>query len=84
MYMYVNVCICMYMHIYVRKYMYMYVYVCIIPIWTDEVRNPTAQRVSMERQECCTFACLVSKYMYGVACVSRIDKIIGLFSKRAL
>ena len=33
----------------------MYVYVCIIPIWTDEVRNPTAQRVSMERRECCTF-----------------------------
>ena len=69
--MYVNICICMYMY----------------ALYQFGLTKCGIQRLNespWKDRNAAHLACLVSKYMYGVACVSRIDKIIGLFSKRAL
>ena len=68
--MYIYICICVYIHMCVyTSCIYIYVYICI----------------------CVYVHMCVYKYgnahtsaTYGVASVSRIDKIIGLFCKRAL
>ena len=67
----------MYIHVvlrYVYPYMYAYIYMyrsCVYNCW-----------------KCSTvhlfFTCVQMRYRYGVALVSRIDKITGLLCKRAL
>ena len=77
MYMYIYVCICMYM----AMYMYVYIYICLyiyIHIYIYINIHIYIYVHSRPASECNLGP------SHGVALISRIDKIIGLFCKRAL
>jgi len=82
MYMYIHICIytCMYVYIYMagkaemnaytNTYLYMYVYINIY--------------ICMQWIYTQTYICTYHRWWYGVATISRLIQLIGLFCKRAL
>jgi len=73
---YIHICIFSYVYVYI--YMYLYTYICIyVYIYIYIETKTTNTRIFI----CILTGRCISLYMYGMASVSKIDKIIGLFCR---
>jgi hypothetical protein len=84
--MYVCIYVCMHVCMYMCVYVFMHVcmHVCMYVCMYISDRETENLRALVHVYAHVHWWCRCGTYTYGVASVSRIDKIIGLFRKRAL
>jgi len=88
MYVYMHVCICIYTcvynHICMYKNIYTYRCLCLIFLFLTSSSNLVSLFILAFALSVYSFLECLLKFRYGVATISRLLEIVGLFCKRAL